>query len=149
MIKIIYVLFIVVLCFILTTVRVTAADDTNKKTEDDVKLQATVILDAGVTTMRFILTNTSTEPIEVYPILINNNGLIMTLPNRKKISISTNKFGLTPKIVDPHAIIVWDVKINDCIFDRYDLTNPGVYGLVWKVGKYVSNEVLLVKEEKK
>jgi hypothetical protein len=148
MVKIIYVLFIVVLCFILTTVRVAAADDTAKKTKEDVKLQTTIFLDADVLTFRFILTNNSEKIIEIFPIMVNDNRIILTSPDGSKLKIAFNKFGITSKKVNPKTRVVWDVKASD-VFDFITIKQTGIYNLVWKVDKYTSNEVFVIVEEKK
>lgn len=116
-----------------------------KEDNQSLLLRVATCVDKPVLTLAFIAKNTGSRLIETTPICTNYNRLIIRRPTGEVQEQFWWKDGIDPVVIAPGETTVWYVNN---LAELIKVKENGEYGIRWKVGETVSEELLILKGER-
>jgi hypothetical protein len=115
--------------------------------DQSLSLQVATCLDKPNLTIAFIAKNMGLLPVETTPIVTNYNRLVVRRPTGEVVEEFVWKSwprGFVPVLIAPGETRTWYVNN---LAEIIRMKEDGVYGIRWKVGETISEEMLLLKGE--
>jgi len=115
----------------------------NGSNDDNLVFRVATCVDKPVPTLAFVVQNAGRRQIETTPICTNYNRLIVRYPSGEVQEEFAWKKGIAPVVIAPGQSMTWYVTLAEQI----KMTEPGFYGIRWRIGEATSEEHLLLRGE--